>query len=171
MQEPPRIYLASDLPGAGKTTSTAAWAERQQREGRTVHGCVAPIIDCMRHMKLLSTSELHKIQLNEVTEQDMSEQKARRAALQEAKKNGTASSVSLTLESSAAEKFAESCEAACVVVGPYVFDAQVFGAAVAEVEEGLAAGAEWILLDEIGPVSARVFLLPKPPSAIILFLR
>jgi hypothetical protein len=49
-------------------------------------------------------------------------------------------------------------------VGPFVFDARVFAWARAELEAGLAADPDWLLIDEVCRHSTRFQTRTLPPK-------
>lgn len=150
------FHLVVGLPGTGKTTSLDAWVDSVKAKGGKVYGVVAPIVDGLRHMKVLSTGESRLHQLNIVTDQDREEQKHRQEAMQAAQQTGKGTvGVPASMESPAAKTFAASYLGNCLVVGPYVFDTDVFNWANEEVCVGLNIDADWIVLDEIGPLEVR----------------
>eukprot|EP00930_Biecheleria_cincta_P090686 TRINITY_DN80128_c0_g1_i1.p1 TRINITY_DN80128_c0_g1~~TRINITY_DN80128_c0_g1_i1.p1 ORF type:complete len:264 (-),score=61.80 TRINITY_DN80128_c0_g1_i1:294-1064(-) len=128
-----QFFILSAPPGSGKTTFLKHCAEQMRQRGLTVGGVLVPVAENgRRQLQLLSTpGELLQLQLNDGQPGD-----GAGCAHEE-----------------------EQAPAGSIRVGNFVFDEHVFAKARSELQalrgqdRGLAAApADWIIVDEIGPL-------------------
>ena len=121
-----QFFIVSGPSGAGKTTFLEHCLSKMQEKGLRVGGLLAPTVDGRRRLQLLGSAELLRFQLNDGTPGDGS---------------GQSSSTEIVDG---------------VQVGNFCFDRDTFAAARSELH-GLRElqSADWILIDEVGPLEFR----------------
>ena len=126
-----QFFIVSGPSGAGKTSFLELCASKMQQEGLRVGGFLAPDTDGRRFLRLLSTGDIVPFQINDGIPGNGSGESSTREAVEG------------------------------VRVGNFVFSQKAFAAARRELHclrdgaGGSLCRADWILIDEIGPLELR----------------
>mmetsp|Transcript_24253 Transcript_24253/g.68787 ORF Transcript_24253/g.68787 Transcript_24253/m.68787 type:complete len:237 (+) Transcript_24253:64-774(+) len=146
-----RIVLIVGESGCGKTTWLTQQAALLRSAGQVVVGVLSPSRECdgRRCLQWVSTGELMCHQLNDLT--DLAEQeRAARRQLERQHMHGAMPNAPGVDCGCSTEAGSDT-----VVAGPFVFDAAKFAWARQDLVLNRDRPADWVLIDEVGPLELR----------------